>query len=388
MIWLKEKRNIAFLFFLPSCKIVYKGDSVAGGVAVRITVDMVKEGCLLLNDVYSMTNTPIMREKTVLTKQHISVLKAFRIKEIEVARTLVDGKPFKPFHTDGSETAEDLFIRMFLKAATSYQAEFKKWQAGIPIDFTKIRKIILPLVKEIETYNPDLFSLYHYTTKDNYLYQHAVAVGLISGLLAAKLNYNHGDVLQIALAGCLADCGMAKVDPKVLMKKASLTREEFSEIRLHPVTSYQMVKETPFLKDEAKLAIYQHHERIDGSGYPHGERGNKIHPFAKIIMVADVFHAMTSERLYKKKQSPFKVLEMMMEDHFGQYDIQILQALCSSMIHFSIGERVKLSDGRIAEIMFIDHKHPARPLIKLQDSMEVIHLAKQRQLYILEVLKG
>ena len=71
-----------------------------------------------------------------------------------------------------------------------------------------------------------------------------------------------------------------------------------------------MVQHVSLLKEGAKVAIIQHHERLDGSGYPFGLTNNKIHTVAKIIGVADTYHAMTSERLYRKKQSPFKVLRI------------------------------------------------------------------------------
>lgn len=356
-----------------------------GGKVMRISTDKVKEGCILLKDVYSLTNTPIIKEKTVITKEHIKILQAFLIPEIDIESTLVNGEPFHGLEEEPAEE-ETLFIRKFLQASKTYEEEFKKWQSGLHVDITKIRNLLFPLVKVAENHTVDLFSLHHYTIKENYLYQHAVAIGILSSYIARKLNYTNGDILQVALAACLADAGMAKINPNIIKKKTSLTTEEYKEIKKHPIFSFTMVKDTPFLKDEAKLAIYQHHERINGSGYPHGEVGNKIHPFAKIIAVADVFHAMTSERLYKKKQSPFKVLEMMMEDHFGQYDIKTIQTLSRAMMNFSIGEKVELSDGRIAEIIFVDQEHPARPLVKIEKSGEILQLVNERQLFIQRVL--
>lgn len=360
---------------------------------LRISVERLKEDCVIAKDIFSLTNTPIIREKTVITNEHIRVLKAFLIKEVEIESTLVNGETFSSLETDANLQQGELslegksdFIKLFLQATKNYKIEFRKWQSGIQVDITKIRSFFIPLVEAMEKTNESIFSLHHYSTKENYLYHHPIAVGLISGNIARKLNYSKGDSIQIALAGCLADCGMAKIDQKIINKKASLTREEFEEIKKHPIYSYKMLEKTQFLKDEAKLAIYQHHERLNGSGYPHGEKGDKIHPYAKIIAVADVFHAMTSERLYKSKQSPFKVLEMMLEDYFGQFDIASIRQLSSVIMNFSIGSKVQLSDGRIAEILFIDQKHPARPLVKVKNTEEIIQLEKERQLYIQQII--
>ena len=83
-----------------------------------------------------------------------------------------------------------------------------------------------------------------------------------------------------------------------------------------------------------KVAILEHHERINGSGYLLRKKGDAIHIFSKIIAVADVYHAMTSERIYRKKQSPFKVMEMIMHDDFGKFDLTIVKTLLAGLTNF------------------------------------------------------
>ncbi|MDR4928811.1 MULTISPECIES: hypothetical protein [Peribacillus] len=105
-----------------------------------------------------------------------------------------------------------------------------------------------------------------------------------------------------------------------------------------------------------------------------------------IIAVADVFHAMTSERTYRKKQSPFKVLEMILHDDFGKFDIGVVKTLLSSFANLFIGSRGKLNNGFIAEIIFIDAGSETRPVIKVMDSEQIINLGINRELYIEEIL--
>ena len=120
------------------------------------------------------------------------------------------------------------------------------------------------------------------------------------------------DWFQIGLAGVLADSGMSRLNPNWLIKGTELTIQEFKEMKKHPTYSYQLVENITALTKAAKLAILQHHERLDGSGYPLGVKADKIHPYAKIIAIVDTYHAMTSERAYKPKKSPFKVMEEML----------------------------------------------------------------------------
>ncbi|GLB58977.1 HD-GYP domain-containing protein [Cytobacillus sp. NCCP-133] len=361
---------------------------------MRVPIQELQEGCILSEDVFSMTNRPIVSRKTVLTSELIGILKAFLIEEAVVERTLVNGMAFIPAegiveNPNISETKENdsSFLDTFLIGVKKYKKEFQAWQSGLPIDIAKIRNIMIPLIDKMEKSPSDIFTLHHFSTNEDYLFQHAVAVGLISSFIGKKLNLNKGEVVQLALGGCLADSGMAKISHGILQKSTSLSSEEFEEIKGHCSHSFKMVQNLSLLRESTKIGIIQHHERLDGSGYPFGEQSSKINQTGKIIAVADAFHAMTSQRLYRRKQSPFKVLEMLIQDSFGKYDIQSIQALGSGIMTFSIGSRVKLSDGQIGEILFVDDKSPTRPLVKIEETDELVHLEKDRQLFIDEVLK-
>ncbi|WP_367949376.1 HD-GYP domain-containing protein [Bacillus sp. FJAT-29790] len=363
---------------------------------MRVKIKELQEGCILSEDVYSLTNRPIISKRTILSDELLEILKVFQIEVVEVDKMLVNGLPYIPKevvdeernNSQGVPSGEELSLEdMFLIGVQNYKREFKGWQSGMSIDISKIRNIMLPLVEKSEASPSDLFSLHHLSTNEEYLYQHSVAVGLISAFIGKKLKLSKGDIVQLAIGGCLSDSGMAKINPTILNKNTSLTLEEFEEIKKHPAYSYKMVQHISLLKENTKIGIVQHHERLDGSGYPFGEQNNKINIFAKMIAVADTFHAMTCKRLYRRKQSPFRVLEMMIQDSFGKYDIAAIRALGSGIMTFSIGSSVKLSDGQVAEILFIEENSPTRPLIKVTDTGEIIHLEKNRQLFIEEVLQ-
>lgn len=363
---------------------------------MRVDLKELQEGCIVSADIYSLTNRPIISKKTIITNELIEVLKAFMVKEVAVDKLMVNGSPFIPkevLHEGGKESGnvssgkEVSLEDAFIMGVQDYKREFTNWQAGLPIDISKIRNIMIPLVEKSETVPSKLFSLHHLSTEDEYLFQHAVAVGLISAFIGKRLKMNKGDIVQLAIGGCLSDSGMAKIKPAILTKKSTLTQQEFEDIKRHTTYSYKMVQNISLLRESMKIGILQHHERLDGSGYPLGEQDKKINIFAKIIGVADTFHAMTCSRLYRRKQSPFRVLEMMLQDMFGKYDITAMQAIGSGIMTFSIGSNVKLSDERVAEILFIEEKSPTRPLVKIIHTGELIHLEKNRQLFIDEVLK-
>lgn len=362
----------------------------------RWTVLLVKtkylvEGCILAKDINGLTNRPIMNKQTILDEELLKVLNGFLIEQVSVEKTLINGENFLPKEILDNELEEtkkedSSFISHYLKAVQVYKRFFMNWQAGSKVEVAKVRQIIIPLFNHAMETPSDILLLHHYCHKDEYLYHHAISLGLLSGFIAHKMKFDLADVYQVTMAGCLADCGMAKISNKILTKTSKLTFEENEEIYKHPLYSYRLIQSSPILKDAVKIAILEHHERINGSGYFQRKKGDAIHIFSRIIAVADVYHAMTSERIYRKKQSPFKVMEMIMQDDFGKFDITIVKVLLAGITNFSIGSRVKLNNGNIAEIVFVDSNSPTRPLVKVMNSHEIINLSKTRELYIEEIL--
>ncbi|MBB6445403.1 HD-GYP domain-containing protein [Bacillus benzoevorans] len=353
---------------------------------MRVLVRELQPGCILIEDVYGMTNRPLIPKQTVLTNELIAILQAFLVPSVEIGSVLVNGTAFIPDGNAVQNGEKDDFITAYLHAVQASKAEFKLWQSGVPVDITRIRMILLPLLEKIET-GPDNISLLHrLSNEEEYLYQHMTAVGLISAFIAARLKFSKGEIVQTALAGFLADCGMSKIESSVLQKKSPLTAKEYKEIKFHASYSYNMAKNIPFLSEGAKVAIIQHHERMDGSGYIFGLKGNEIHPKAKIIAAADIFHAMTSERLYRSKQSPYKVLELMEQDYFGKLDLAVIKALGEGIIHLSQGSIVKLSNGEIGEVLAVNRNHLVRPLVKITNTGQLINMLEERFLYIDEII--
>jgi HD-GYP domain-containing protein (c-di-GMP phosphodiesterase class II) len=369
---------------------------------MKVHRNEVEAGCILEKEVMGMTSNPIIPKHTVLTEEHIKVLRAFNISEVEIVKTKADGRHPRanqlPAQTNSSNTEESAgagipeagrnkgFINVYLKSVDEFKKEFTNWQSGMPINIAKMREITLPLIKTIEQNKFLLYSLNQYSTKKDYIYHHPVAVGILSAMLGKKAGLNSGQVNQLALAGVLADCGMAKVSSTILKKEKPLTESEFQEIKLHTANGYKMVKDSPLLKPEAKLAIFQHHERFDGTGYPASEKSDRIHLYSQIIGIADVFHAMTSERIYRNRQPVFKVLDMISKDLFGKFDIKVVNALMKLIGDLDIGTAVRLSTGDYGEVVYTKANIYTKPIVKLNNSEELLDLSQSKDIYITEVL--
>src|SRR5690625_1654948 len=173
-----------------------------------------------------------------------------------------------------------------------------------------------------------------------------------------------------------------KVDPNILDKEDRLTYIEREEIKKHPSYSYLLVKPISIIKESVKLAVLQHHERLDGSGYAFGLVGDQINQYAQIVAVCDTYHAMTSERKYQKRQSPFKAMEELRKNQFIKFDSHIVQIFIHSFTNFVLGEKVKLSNDQVGKITFIDMDNLMTPLVMLEDDEQIYSLKDEQSVLI------
>lgn len=360
---------------------------------MKVKINDLKVGAVISEDVMGMTNTPIIPKDTVLEKEHIDVLKSFLKTEVSIEgitiskhekkKKVMESKEAKTIVLEKNE-AQMSFLNLFEDAVKKYKLDFKKWQSGSVIDIANLRDYLYSLLEKAEEERVIPSCLYLHSNQQDYIYYHSISVGIISGLIAKKMSYEKGQYYQTALAGCLANAGMAKVSHNIISKPTNLSKDERNEMENHPNSSLKMVQNSPLLKPETKLAIFQHHERIDGSGYPMGVKGQQLYPISRIIAVADVFHALVSDRLYKAKVAPLKAIEILRFDGFGKYDISVINTLISMIANLTIGSKVKISNSETGEVIFTKQSSPTRPLVKLNNG-EVIDLEKTRDLYIEEV---
>ncbi|AYC28369.1 HD-GYP domain-containing protein [Paenisporosarcina cavernae] len=361
-----------------------------------VKVADLKLGNEIAEDIFANTSFPLIRKDTRITREHFHVFRAFHITEVPV----INRDPFNKEEAELEESSTEPKLNetpnlklvahdvanLYKSSVADYKKEFTNWQSGAKVDVSKIRQLVIPIVEKVLNHRQIVAMLNDLSSVRDYTHHHAIALGIIAGSLAKKLGYDHGQIMQIATAAALSDCGMSRITNRILEKSEALTQMEFNEIKKHTIYGYSMVKDSPLLRPEMKLAILQHHERLDGSGYPKGEKMEDISMVSQIIAVADIYHAMTSERIYRPKASPFKVLEMIREDEFGKFNIQVVQALISIVGDLPIGLRVELSSGETGEVIFNQQNVPTRPMIRLSNSGEILDLSKKRQLYIERIL--
>ena len=190
----------------------------------------------------------------------------------------------------------------------------------------ELKKIISEIVDLILRDDETTFWLINITSHDYDTYIHSVSVGVLSVALA-KVIFRHTDSHDLHALGSgffLHDLGKVKIDPEIINKTGKLTAGEMEEMKRHPAIGFSMLQETNQLTKESGLIVLQHHEKVDGTGYPAGLVDNDIHIYGRLCSIADIFDALTSQRPYKQRLSAFAALKLMknqMVPHHVQKDI-------------------------------------------------------------------
>jgi len=357
---------------------------------MRIHSRELEEGYILTKDILGKTGKPIVPEQTILTDQHIHFIQSFLVEHVDVSPKTIDGEKVQPSNPLDKQLEKDqrtLDIHTLYENTVSFMmSHFTKWEQHFPIDMPSIRHQVVPLLDRVEEERVFLYSIHEHATKDEYMYHHSVAVSMLATYVARKMGYDRGESIQIGLAALFSDSGMTQIDETIRKSSRELNIQELQLVHEHPLYSYRLVEPIQTLNQGAKVAILQHHERLNGTGYPLGVQGKRIHPYTHIISVCDMYHAMVSERPYRQKRTIYQACEELWEARDVSLKGSIIESFVEEFAPISLGNHVTLSNGSSGKVVFVDRAEPLRPTIQLHDSDELCSLQDDRTIFMIEVI--
>ncbi len=344
---------------------------------MRVHISDVQIGDLLLGNVFNQYGLHVLSNEKVLDAEDIYKLQRHNIEYVEIQRRV------HAFESVPKDVKTQAIIKNvqphFDEAVSGVMNLFGQALEEGKIDGDSVQQSFIPLVDSLKQEKDVVSLLLTLNGKDDYTFHHSVQVGMISYFLAKWLDYSEMDSLFIGKSGYLHDIGKSRVDNTLLQKPAMLTTEEFEVIKNHTVYGSEIIEKSKLGSEIAAVAL-QHHERLNGKGYPHGMTAKEIHPLAKIVAVADVYSAMISSRVYKEKRDLLVVLKELYRLSFSELDPVIVHTFISHMMPNFIGKKVALKDGQIGYIVMINPSDYFRPLIQIEQKF--FDLSKLRSLEI------
>lgn len=275
----------------------------------------------------------------------------------------------------GSANGEgrELKIRRLYQEARELQGKFiRQLKAGEPIDITPLATVAEEMVDTMFTHGDAMLCLARIRAKDAYLMEHSMNVAILLANFGRYLALERSVLKELTLGGLLHDVGKIMTPDEVLNKPGKLTDEEFTVMRQHVVHSHDILSSTPGITATMLEVAANHHERLDGTGYPRHLKGDQLSLYTRISGIVDVYDAVTADRVYKQGMQPTQAFRILLKGADHHFDRLLVTKFIKCMGVYPVGTLVQLSNQRLAIVMQRNPQEPLKPVVK------VIYHATQR----------
>lgn len=326
-------------------------------------MNVLKEGMVVGRTIWNEAGHPLLHKDVIVTSRIVE-----RLRDLNIQYLYIEDKVSRGIEVE--ETVTPAKRIQVVKNITKSFKEVKQTKSSqAPYVLDQQSKVIGLIVEDImnsiigsEEVLMVLTDAYLY---DEYIYQHSFQVTMYSIAIAKEMGYSYDDIRLIGMGAMLHDIGKLLIPPEILSKPGKLTDEEYDEMKQHTRFGFDLLRNLHSVSLLVAHCAFQHHERIDGSGYPRGLVDFEIHPFAKIIAVADVFDALTSTRVYRKKMLPTDAISIIEEGRGIQFDARVVDAFKQSIVHYANGTLVLLNDGRRGIVSKQNLVDASRPWLRI-----------------------
>ena len=268
----------------------------------RVSVGFLEAGMVAARNVHSAEGRLLVTKETVLSEAMVANIQKTSLGSIYVRNPLFQDIEAEEVVTEDNRR----------KAVMALKSAVTAYQKTKVLDIQPLKKVLRELVVEIIRNRDSMIHQLDMRTYQDYIYAHSVNTCVLSVLIAVNLDYPEGKLTDLALGTMLHDVGMMMLPDALLMKMGNLTPEESKQVQQHPEDGFNILRTVREIPITVAHIAYQHHERVDGKGYPRNLTADKILEFAKVAAVADTFDALVSDRPYRKGMVPHEAYEVMM----------------------------------------------------------------------------
>lgn len=320
----------------------------------KVSLDETRAGNRIARSILSLNGTVLLSAGSELTQERIQFLLHHGITEVYINDEISKGI------TIPETVREEIVIQ-----AKSQLKRLMTVPSIKTIDGDKALKIVDRLLEEILKNEQIIISLSDIRSIDDYTFSHSVNVAIFSLMTGITLEFKSDELRNLGVGALLHDVGKMRICDEILKEPSSLTIAEYDEVKKHTVFGYEILKNSRNINSTAQLVALYHHERVDGSGYPYNLKGHEIPLPAKIVAVSDVFDALTTDRVYRQKMHPAKVVDYMYSLSNKHFDKTVLNAFFMHIANYPVGTGVLLNTGEKALVSKYNPVWPNRPVVRI-----------------------
>ncbi|SHK53988.1 HD-GYP domain-containing protein [Paramaledivibacter caminithermalis] len=331
-----------------------------GRKMIKTNVNELKEGMILGENLYDSFGNILLGEGIVLKESYI-----VKIKRLNIADVYIKEKTQKIHNYGEKENIKDPYLK-----ETRLQAKKIVKEAMGKLHFNEVLldktiAIVSKMIDELISNDEIIISLRKLRSIDDYTLEHSVNVCILSLIIGIAMKIEYSELMELGVGAMLHDIGKRFIPKEILNKPSPLTLKEYEIVKNHTTYGYNILKKSKKISEIAAEIALCHHERLDGNGYPNKRMASEINTYSKIVALCDVYDALTSDRVYKKKIEPHKALEYICKMVNIQFDAQIVKKLIDCIGIYPIGSLVKLSTNEIGLVVDINKINPTKPVIKI-----------------------
>ncbi|MBI5206486.1 MAG: HD-GYP domain-containing protein [Candidatus Firestonebacteria bacterium] len=290
-----------------------------------------------------------------------------------------------------SNNIKNMTLQALTKTFNNFKDNSNNKNSNAIFNFNNINvdSLINQMLDELVHQNEVSIDLADIKTHDNYTFLHSLNVCLMSASLGILLEYNQLALFDLALGALLHDIGKILIPVNILNKPGKLSDEEFNVMKTHTKKGFDILKNNTPLKPISFCITLMHHERFDGSGYPQNLSDKQIHEFSRIVAIADVYDALTSDRPYRTRLMPEEAIKIMIKET-GKYDPKFFEVFKKHIILYPVGSSVQLSTGDYAFVIGHHPMLPEKPIIRIvkpnDKKTEDVDLMEHNDISIIKIL--
>ena len=336
-----------------------------------IPIELAKPGDCLAKSIFDDDGRILLRDGVALTEAFLARVKRLQIYSIYIqdaySETVIEDV-VKPELRQNAIKAVKQAFHSFEKQnlnPNSTSSDEKKFAKEKQAYFQSIGSIAKDIIEEIINNKNVMISLVDIKSMDNYTYQHSVNVAILSLILGVQLHLSQSELFTLCMGALIHDIGKVLIPKEIVLKPGPLTDEEFKIIKEHTTKGYDYLRGCLDISAPSRIVALQHHEKINGQGYPDNLKDKSINRFARIVAIADVYDALTSDRSYRKAMCPNDAVEYILSHGDTHFDYEMVKVFSKTVVPYPPGTLVKLSNGDTAVVTDVFPNFALRPEVKV-----------------------
>lgn len=364
----------------------------------KITLNQIEIGMHLGDVIDAQGHLLFAAGTSVRSSEQIEMLKKHGIKSVFFLKNFhsgVDPALIPKNNLDDAANREKEYYKELARAKEVHRITLQtarealiSARLGKMVSVKKIEHTAQYIAESVVRNADALVSLSQIKGYDEYTYVHSVNVGILITSLAHSMGYQKDQLMHVSVGGLLHDIGKMGIPESILNKKGKYTPAEFNIMKRHPEIGYNLLKEYKSISKFSRNVVIQHHERYNGNGYPKGLAGDMITEIGVIAAVADVYDAMTTDRVYRAAWTPHRALSMIFQGCDVEYSRRIVELFTKHLGIYPVGSFVKLQSGEMGIVVRVEKGEILAPDVLILYSSDGKKLERPREYRLQKLQKS